>query len=562
MSLSDYYHAELAYYRALAQEVAERFPEVAHLVSERRGDPAIERVLQGASLLTSRLRYRLDDDFPEVIYALFDAMWPQYLRPYPAFSLLQFTPLPNVLRQSQTIARGTSISSRPVDGIECPFQTAAPVDLHPLEVTNAGLSRPHPADLQLRLSFEMTGGVSFDTVNMPRVRIHLLGDREIRYTLYHWLVYHSSRLSVLDADGELRLTLRGDAVQPAGFGTRENLCEFQETMLPGMRLLQEYFAFPDKFLAVDICGLDQVPAGILESSFSVVFHLGTPREEKTRVEPANFALGCVPVVNLSLSEQVDVPVKEGATEYRLVAPDNGEIYTVDKVGAYDSRTGDWIDYPPLFTRRRTRLMDRRPCYQLLHRTDGVEGLETFLAIRDAEGKPLQPPAELLNVHLTYSNGNKPLRLGVGDIDVPTSSSPQFVQFSNLTPIAAPAPQSLGKDTHWELLTLFAMHSVDLMGVTGLRLVLERCHDARTSEQVLPRIVDVQTRESSRLHEQTVVPVTQVTVVLDDQSFIGQGEMYLFGSVLSRLFAERPDIFAFSELTVRGQPSGVEFHFRG
>ena len=55
-------------------------------------------------------------------------------------------------------------------------------------------------------------------------------------------------------------------------------------------------------------------------------------------------------MNLSPSEQVDVEVEPGVSEYRLHAPDDGEIFTVDRVGAYDSRSGQWINYPSLFTR--------------------------------------------------------------------------------------------------------------------------------------------------------------------------------------------------------------------
>lgn len=559
--LVDYYHVELAYYRSLAQEFAEMYPEVAHMVSERRGDQAVERVLQGAALLTARLRHRLDDDFPEVIHALFDSMWPQYLRPFPAVSLLQFTPLPNVLRQSQEIERGTAVSSRARDDVECPFRTAAPVMLHPLRMAEAGLSRPHPADLQLRLHLEMTGGVNFDNVRPSDVRVHLMGDRHARFTLYLWLVHHTSRVSVADHRGKVCLTLPATAVRPVGLQPDENLCPFRPTMLPGMRLLQEYFAFPDKFLAVEVEGLDQIPQGALESSFDLIFHLGTPPDSRLSVSADNFALGCAPVVNLSLSEQVDVPVKEGATEYRLRAPDEGEVFTVDRVGAYDSRSGEWIDYPPLFTRDRTRLMDRAPRYQMLRRTDGVEGLEVYLAIRDADGHPLQPPAELLNVHLTYCNGNRPLRLGMGDIDVPTSSSPQFVTFANLTQVTAASPLNLPKDVHWDLLAIFAMHSRDLMSVNGLQQLMERCRDPQNSEQPLPRVLEVSTSSSSRLHEQTVVPVTCVNVDLDDASFVSQGEIYLFGRVLSMLLSDRPDVSAFTELSVRCASRDVQYTYR-
>ena len=559
----DYYHSELAYLRSLAHEFSKAFPEVGHMVSERRGDPAVERVMQGAAFLAARLRYRLDDDFPEIIHALFDSMWPQYLRPVPCLSLLQFTPLPNVLRQTQLIAAATSVTSRPADNVECTFQTCADVELHPLQVADASVTRPHPADLQIRVRLEMSGGVTFDTVRekMQRLRLHLLGDRLTRFTLYLWLVHYNTRISVIGADDKTVLTLPGEAVSPVGFGNDDNLCPYHSTMLPGVRILQEYFTFPDKFLAVCISGLDQVPAGKLESRFELAFHLGTPPDANLRVAEENFALGCTPVVNLSRSEQVDVPVVKGATEYRLEAPEDGEIFSVDGVGAYDSRSGDWIEYPPLFTRTRTRLLDKHPRYQILRRSDGIKGVETYLAIRDSEGNPLEPPAELLNVHLSYTNGNKPLRLGIGEIDVPTSSTPQFVKFSNLVPITVPTALTVDKDRHWELLSLFAMNSLDLQSVNGLQQIMRKCHMPGSSIQVMPRIKDVRITVSSRLHRQTVVPVTLVAIDLDDETFSCTGEMYMLGRVLANLLMDRPDITSFTEVTVRGVPSGTTFHYK-
>ena len=557
----DYYHSELAYLRSLAHEFSRSFPEVAHMVSERRGDRSVERVMQGAALLAARLRYRLDDDFPEIIHALFDSMWPQYLRPVPCLSLLQFTPLPNVLRQTQVIPSGTSVTSRPADDVECTFQTCAAVELHPLQVASATVTRPHPADLQVRVCLEMSGGVTFDTVKMKRLRLHLLGDRLTRFTLYLWLTHFNNRISVYDGEGKTVLTLPGAAIVPVGFADDDYLCPYHPSMLPGVRTLQEHFSFPDKFLAVELSGLDQIPLGVLESSFELAFHLGTPPDANLRISEENFALGCTPVVNLSRSEQVDVQVVKGATEYRLEAPEEGEIFSVDGVGAYDSRSGDWIEYPPLFTRTRTRLLDKNPRYQILRRSDGIRGVETYLAIRDAEGNPLEPPAELLNVHLSYTNGNKPLRLGIGEIDVPTSSTPQFVKFSNLVPITVPSALAVDKDRHWELLSLFAMHSLDLQSVNGLDQLIRKCHVPGSSIQVRPRVLEVRTSVSSRLHRQTVVPVTLVAIDLDDEAFVGPGEMYLLGRVLSNLLMDRPDITSFTEVTVRGVPSGTEFHYK-
>ena len=558
----DYYNAELAFYRLLAQEFAAEFPEVDHMVSERRGDQAVERLMQGAALLTARMRARLDDDFPEVIHTLFDAMWPQYLRPRPAVTLLQFTPRPNVLRQSQPIPRGTETVSREVDGVECPFRTSSPVELHPVELQSVELGRPHPADLQLSLRFRMTGGVMFDTVKLKSLRLHLMGERSTRFALYLWLTNSLQRITVRDGQGNPVLLLNASQARPVGFGEAEQLCDHRDTPLPGVRLVQEYFAFVDKFLGVDLLGLSAMPAGKIKDSFQIVFHLGTPPEANLKVAVDNFALGCAPAVNLSPPEQVDVPVEPGVSEFRLRAPASGEIYTVDRVGAYDSRSGQWINYPSLFSRKEDRKEQENPRYQVLRRSDGVEGVEVYLAIRDPEGRPLPPPAEMLHVDLTYTNGNRPMRLGEGKIDVPTSSSPEFCLFKNLGGVVSPAPLQVDRDRHWELLALFSMHPLDLMSRDGLTQLMQACLDAKSSStQMMPDVQDVRITSGTRLRQRTVVPVTHVHVDVGKEAFASEGELFLFSRVLAHLLMDRPASTVVTEVTVRGAPDGGEFHFK-
>ena len=93
--LLDYYNRELRYLRALGAEFAEQYRDVAsrlRLEPNRAEDPHVERLLQGVAFLTARVHLRIDDDFPEISQALLNVVYPHYLRPTPAMSIVQFRP--------------------------------------------------------------------------------------------------------------------------------------------------------------------------------------------------------------------------------------------------------------------------------------------------------------------------------------------------------------------------------------------------------------------------------------------------------------------------------------
>ena len=62
---SKHYQEELAFLRASGREFAKANPATAGLLSERGGDPDVERLLEGFAFLTARIRERLDDAVPE-----------------------------------------------------------------------------------------------------------------------------------------------------------------------------------------------------------------------------------------------------------------------------------------------------------------------------------------------------------------------------------------------------------------------------------------------------------------------------------------------------------------
>ncbi len=61
-------------------------------LAEKDADPDIERLLEGVAFLTGNLRQKIEDEFPELTHGLIKMLWPNYLRPVPAMTLIEYTP--------------------------------------------------------------------------------------------------------------------------------------------------------------------------------------------------------------------------------------------------------------------------------------------------------------------------------------------------------------------------------------------------------------------------------------------------------------------------------------
>ena len=90
---SKFYQSELAFLRATGSAYAEAHPQAAGFLSGRGNDPDVERLLEGFAFLAARIRERLEDGLPEVTHDLTELLLPQYLRPLPAATVVEFTPL-------------------------------------------------------------------------------------------------------------------------------------------------------------------------------------------------------------------------------------------------------------------------------------------------------------------------------------------------------------------------------------------------------------------------------------------------------------------------------------
>ncbi|HXI21928.1 MAG TPA: type VI secretion system baseplate subunit TssF, partial [Gemmatimonadales bacterium] len=353
-----YYERELTYLRRLGAEFAKKYPKVAARLQLEPGkceDPHVERMLEGFAFLAARVQLKIDDDFSEVSEALLSVVYPNYVRPLPSMSIAAFEldPEQGKLATGFPIARGTQLFSRPVGGVPCRFRTCYDTTLWPLRVAEAQWTSPDrlrppvksaDAVAALRLDLRCLPDVSFDKLELDRLRFFLNGEANLVSAVYELLCNNCVQVLVRDPTPNSRrrpVALPPSVLSPLGFAEDEAMLPVSRRSFAAYGLLQEYFCFPEKFLFLDLGGFDRVRAAGFGAAAEVVFLISAFERSDRRqlleaaVTAETFKLGCTPVVNLFPQTSEPVLLTQQRYEYQIV-PDarrraTTEIFSVDEV---------------------------------------------------------------------------------------------------------------------------------------------------------------------------------------------------------------------------------------
>jgi type VI secretion system protein ImpG len=572
-----YYQDELTYLRELGREFAAAYPAIAPMLAER-GDPDVERLLEGVAFLTGKIRQKLDDELPEVIHSVAALLFPHYLRQIPATSVIEFTPLPNVVREKLTVARNAEVGSVPVDGVSCRFRTTQDVELVPLSVEDARIDTGAQLAQSLRIELKITGGAALAAINLSSLRFYVHGERRLQDDLRLWLGAHIDGIALASVDAAGRDTtvcsLNAKALKLVGFAESEALIPYPKTVYPGFRLLQEYFTLPQKFAFFDVTGLEGLPADKMTDRFAIIIQFKDGLPNGTRVSKDNFRLFCAPVVNLF--EHATDPIKPDPGKHEYLARPSGaapqayEIYSVDNVVAIARRTSQRVEIPPFFAFHHELDPDaaaRAVFYQMHLRPAAIgDGVDVYLSFGSPQDVGSLPEFDVISVEATCTNRRLASSLKVGDLRVPTATSPAVATFTNLTGVTSPLPPPMGRELQWRVLSHMAMsyRSITelevlraLVDIYNFQAIIDR-QAARANQLRQQAIKAVKVRPTDRLYRGAPVRGVAADIELDEGGFSGEGEMYLFASILNEMFCSYVSLNSFTQLTVTGTNTRVVY----
>jgi type VI secretion system protein ImpG len=567
-----YYQDELAFLREMGKEFSQAYPALAHMLAERGSDPDVERLMEGFAFLSGRIRQKLDDEFPEITHTLLTLLWPQYLRPIPSMSIVEFYPVPNAIRDRTRIPRGTQLASVSVEGTRCLFSTCYDVDISPLSIMAAEIEERPGQPITLRIAFQLDEGIHLNQLDMDRIRIFLHGETEFTSLLYLWLSRYRDEITIqgyLEGKPSQSKDLPPQSLQAVGFGAEDALLPYPANSFEGFRLLQEYFALPAKFMFFDICNVQDASDLETGNRFDLVISFKRPEGAVPRVTANNIRLNCSPVVNLFPHNADPISLEHNRVEYRVrpasIDAQHYETYSVDKVLGWIEGEPQPRHYPPFYSFTHATSDEPDSIYHQAHLRSSVSapGTETYITFVSEQEVHVLPPAETISLDLTCTNRHLTNQLRIGDIQAATADSPEFASFKNISQVTPSVRPPLDQGLHWRLLSHLALNYLSLVDAVSLRSILEVYNfhalvdrqAARENQLRLEGIQAVRSNPMDWLVRGVPVRGTAIDVDLDENSFAGEGDLFLFATILNELFALYATINSFTRLTVRGVKLG-------
>lgn len=564
------YAEELGALRRRAARFAAAHPKIAgrlRISGEQVDDPHVERLVQSFAFASARVRQKLDDEFPELTGSLLETLYPHYLAPVPAMMMVRLHPVAG-LESVQRVERHAEIAAEPIEEERCRFRLTQGVDLAPLRVERAELGgQPIEAPLApgwsaaacLRLRIAPLAPVpSVAALGLRRLALHISAPLREASALHELLCNHALGVALARHSGDRdALFLPPTALRPGGFEADEGMLPYPPSSFVGYRILSEFFALPQKFLFVELAGLERWDGEALE--IFVYLDRSEPALERL-VGADTFALNSAPAVNLFRQRAEPIVVDGRRTEYALV-PDarrhrTREVYAVEGVTLTD-RAGNRTAAPRFFESG----AGGAPSWQLRRTFDPLDGTsEATIAFAGDGADDLVAGIDTLCL-----NRDLPERLPFGGGHPRLELADASAAVARVEALGAPTPALRfdgDEDRQWRLLSHLNLNHLSLTGGDGtalkemLRLYVRP--ERREANLMIDAIVGVEARSTlSRVGSGGMVPGTDVVLTFEP-GLIDRGAAYLFASVIDRFLGLYATINSFTRLRaeMRGQDEPV------
>ena len=600
--LLGYYERELVFLRQMGAEFAHKYPKIASrllIESDKTEDPHVERLIEGFAFLAGRIQLKADDDFPEISESFLNVLYPHYLAPIPSMAIAQFTPKEGVLTGGYLVPKGTGLFSQPFQDTRCRFKTGYPVSLWPIKVAQASLETLDPIDSRgkwedavIKISLTTTVDLPFSALRhgetqspLESLRFYLNGEPQLVNPLYEILFNPATRVELHPVQNLVTTSRRTRKLPPlkvapivlpasclkqVGFEESEALLQYPARSFAGYRLLSEYFAIPEKFLFLDLTGLEALTKNNFGKNFEIHIYLKDVTPPRGTVDVATFQLGCAPIVNFFNEVTEPIHLSGRQHEYHVI-PDvrrqmATEVYAIDSVIADDPQQGRTRDFNPFYSFKHAHEQEKDRTFWYASRRPSLRpedpGTEVYLSLVDLDFNPHVPATSVLTIRATCTNRDLPARLpwGGSQGDLEIEGAAPLSRVHCITKPTKTLRPPMRRATQWRLLSHLTLNHLSLGDPTknGAPDALQEIlflYDFTGSPAIRRQILGINAVHMRRVVRQTgnrigsgFVRGMETTIEFDEEQYVGSG-LFLFSSVLERFLALYTSMNSFNELVI-------------
>ena len=606
--LLKYYNHELQHIREMAGEFALEYPKIAGrlgLDSFECADPYVERLLEGFAYLSARVQLKVDAEFPRFTQHLLDMVYPHYLAPTPSMAVVQCQPdlLEGSLNEGFVIPKATALRSQLGKGEQtaCEYRTAHDLTLWPVElieaeylngigaVANLGVPSLPGLKAGIRLRLKTTAGLTFNQLTLNNLPLYLRGTGELPMQIYEQLLANSLAVVVQPVNRPVawQHLIKQAAVLPLGFAEDKALLPYTPRSFQGYRLLQEYFAFPERYMFVQLTQLQAALTQCVDNEVDIIILLNRSNPRLiNEIDVSRFALFCTPAINVFPKRADRIHLTNQTNEYHIIPdrtrPLDYEVYQIRDVTGFGSTSDEQLAFLPFYQAGSDTSQQRQRAYYSVMRLPRVVsakqklqgprssyvGNEVYVAIVDSNEAPFKSDLRQLGLELLCTNRDLPLQLPLGigktDFTIQTGAPVDFIRC--LSGPTKPRPSSAHKETAWKLINHLSLNYLSLInnnnheGATALRSLLSLYGDNSDAgfRKQIEGVLSIQSKPVVR-RINTAGPIVfgrglEITLTVDEAAFEGSG-VFLLGMVLEQFFAHYVSINSFTETVLTTSDRG-------
>lgn len=556
------YAAELRRLRHYSQEFSRANPALAPMLGAVSTDPDVERLLEGVAYLNGLTLQKLDDEFPEIAQELAGMLQPQILRPVPAATMVVFEPKAS-LKEPALIKSGTELASNPIDGVSCKFRTSTDLVVNQLSLNRAQSDQLPSGDSVIRLEFK--ANATSRGVHLPDTIKLFVGEiADVGSTLMMLLQNVSKSVFVVDGHGN-----RFDISSSMGFpGFDEPLLPHPKNGIPAFSLIRELLSFPEKFMFVEFTGLSKKNIDLKTEVFTIEIRLSKSNQAIPQLTNKSFMLHVAPALNLFSLSAEPIHLDHETHEY-LVLPDglsrrHHQVFSLDSVTGVRQGQAQQIKYQPFSLFQFGSNKNDSSYRTTVRQAISGDWVESFISVAYPRGHT--PVVETLSIEMTCTNRWLPESLKLGDVCLPTNSSPERCSFRNISPIKGAVDVLTDEALLWAFIGHATMNFMSLGSTETLRSLLRLYVGFRTNDHAstaandrqIDGILSIRVSPETRLYRGSVVQGQSIKMHCDQSYWPCLGSMYLWGGVLARFFASYATINVYTRFELTDRNTGVEF----